>query len=75
MNNLKYLIRQYQATNKRADGTEYTQEDIADMAGVNVTTLSRYANNQIGSVNWEIWQKLAEFFNVEGSEIFDVRRD
>jgi transcriptional regulator with XRE-family HTH domain len=72
VNNLKMLIRDYQKRNKRLDGSEPTQEEIAKDAQINVTTLSRYANNQINSVNFEIWQKLSDFFGVPGEQIFRV---
>ena len=73
MNNLKALIRNYQEQHKNPDGTNITQVQIAEKAQVDPATLSRYANNQIGSVNLEIWQKLADFFGVEGYEIFTVK--
>jgi transcriptional regulator with XRE-family HTH domain len=75
MNNLKTLIRDYQSRNKKPDGSLLTQHEIAEMADVDPATLSRYANNQIGSINLEIWQKLVNFFGVEGYEIFNMRPD
>ena len=73
MNNLKKIIREYQELHKKPDGTIITQVQIAEKAEVDPATLSRYANNQIGSVNFEIWQKLADFFGVDGEEIFTVK--
>ena len=73
MNNLKSLIRAYQSKHKNPDGTTITQVQIAEKAEVDPATLSRYANNQIGSVNLEIWQKLSDFFGVDGEEIFTVK--
>ena len=72
VNNLKYLIREYQKANKNEDGSEPTQAQIAEKAKLDATTLSRYANNQINSVNIEIWQKLADFFGVPGEQIFRI---
>ena len=73
MNNLKNLIEDYKAKNRRADGSPITQTDIATMAEVDPATMSRYVNDQINSVNLEIWQKLADFFGVPGEEIFTVQ--
>lgn len=73
LNNLKNLIEDYKAKNRRTDGTPYTQSDIATMANVDPATLSRYVNNQINSVNIEIWQRLADFFGVPGEQIFTVK--
>lgn len=72
MNNLKALIRDYQRKHRNPDGSGITQVQIAEKAEVDPATLSRYANNQIGSVNLEIWQKLADFFGVPGEAIFTV---
>lgn len=72
MNNLKALIEEYKAKHRHENGKPYTQNDIAEMAQVDPATLSRYANDQINSVNIEIWQKLADFFKVPGEQIFRV---
>jgi transcriptional regulator with XRE-family HTH domain len=73
VNNLKHLIEEYKSKHRRPDGTPYTQSDIATMAKVDPATLSRYVNDQINSVNIEIWQKLADFFGVPGEAIFAVK--
>jgi transcriptional regulator with XRE-family HTH domain len=72
VNNLKTLIEDYKANNRREDGSRFTQNDIASMAEVDPATLSRYINNQINSVNLEVWQKLSDFFGVPGEQIFRV---
>jgi hypothetical protein len=54
VNNLKTLIEDYKANNRREDGSRFTQNDIASMAEVDPATLSRYINNQINSVNLEV---------------------
>jgi transcriptional regulator with XRE-family HTH domain len=73
VNKLRVLIDDYKANNRRIDGSPMTQSDIATLAGVDPATLSRYVNNQINSVNIEVWQKLANFFEVSGEEIFTVK--
>ena len=75
VNRLKALIREKQAAYKRETGKHLPQNVIAVQLGLDPTTLSLYMNSKIGSVNWEIWEKLAEYFDVEGHEIFDVVRE
>jgi hypothetical protein len=74
VNNLKILLRQKQAAHKRETGKHLPQNVIAVELGLDPTTLSLYMNNKVGSVNWEIWEKLADYFDVEGHEIFDIGR-
>jgi transcriptional regulator with XRE-family HTH domain len=75
VNKLKFFIRQKQAAYKRETGKNLPQVAIAVALGIDPATLSQYANNKIGSVNWEIWEKLADYFGVSGDEIFNVLPD
>ena len=75
VNRLKALIRQKQAAYKRETGKHLPQNVIAVHLGIDPTTLSLYMNNKVGSVNWDIWEKLADYFGVSGEEIFNVLPD
>jgi DNA transposition AAA+ family ATPase len=75
VNNLKTLIRQKQEAYKAETGKLVKQYLIADEIGIDPATLSQYMNGKIGSVNWEVWQKLANYFGVSGDEIFNVQPD
>jgi DNA-binding XRE family transcriptional regulator len=74
VNKLKKLIRDKQAENKRRTGKHLSQAAIAVEMGIDPATLSEYMNDKVGSLNWDVWQKLADYFDVEGHEIFDIGR-
>jgi DNA transposition AAA+ family ATPase len=71
-NRLKTLIREKQAEYKRQTGKHLPQNVIAVELGIDPATLSLYMNDKSGSITWEIWQSLADYFGVQGHEIFDV---
>ena len=72
VNRLKMLIREKQAEYKKRNGKHLPQHVIAVELGLDPATLSEYMNGRVGSVNWELWQKFANYFDVPGHEIFDV---
>ena len=72
MNKLPKLVEDYQTEHRERTGQEIYQRDIAKMAGIDVSTFSRYVNGHVGSINLDIWQRLSDFFGVEGHEIFDL---
>lgn len=59
---IKDLITEYRRIHKRPDGSDYTQVEIAVMAGVNPTTLSIYINGHNGSYQRRMMTQLAKFF-------------
>lgn len=72
VNKLKNLIRQKQEAYKTETGKHLKQYLIADEIGIDPATLSEYMNDNVGSVKWDVWQKLANYFGVSGDEIFNV---
>jgi transcriptional regulator with XRE-family HTH domain len=74
-NRLKTLIREKQAEYKKQHGKHLPQHIIAAELGVDPATLSEYMNNKIASVNWDIWQRIANYFGIPGYEIFNVMPD
>lgn len=73
MNKLPELVKQYQEKHKDPKTEKVpTEAQIATLAGIDKTTFSRYKNGLIGSVDLDVWQRLADFFKVDGSEIFNV---
>jgi transcriptional regulator with XRE-family HTH domain len=73
VNRLPELIKQHQKKHKNPNTKKpYTEAEIAALAGIDKTTFSRYKNGLIGSVDLTVWQRLADFFGVDGSEIFNV---
>ena len=73
VNKLPQLIEAYQEKTKDPKTERViTEAEIAKLAGIDKTTFSRYKNGLIGSVDLTIWQRLADFFGVDGSEIFNV---
>jgi hypothetical protein len=75
VNNLKNLIRQQQEAHKAKTGQFLHQHVIAVHIGIDPATLSQYINNKLTTLNWEVWQKLANYFGVSGDEIFNVLPD
>jgi hypothetical protein len=75
VNQLKTLIRQKQAEYKKQNGKHLPQHVIAVEIGVDPATLSEYMNDKLASVNWEIWQRLVNYFGISGDEIFNVVPD
>jgi transcriptional regulator with XRE-family HTH domain len=75
VNKLKTLIREKQATYKRRTGKHLPQNVMAVEMGIDPATLSQYMNDKVGSVNWDVWEKLANYFDVAGHEIFEVHPD
>ena len=72
VNRLKTLIREKQAKHRKETGRNLPQHVMAVELGLDPATLSEYINNKVASVNWELWQKFADYFGVQGHEIFDV---
>jgi transcriptional regulator with XRE-family HTH domain len=75
VNNLKNLIRQHQEAHKAKTGKHLQQHVIAVHIGIDPATLSEYMNDKLTTVNWEVWQKLANYLGVSGDEIFNVQPD
>lgn len=75
VNRLKNLIRYKQAQHKRETGKHLPQSTMAVEIGIDPATLSLYMNDKTGVINWEIWQKLADYLDVPGDEIFNVSPD
>lgn len=67
----EYIEREQQKLAKEK-GRSVNQNEIAVYIGVNPATLSRYINGKPDSINWDIWKKLADYFDVKGSDLFDV---
>jgi hypothetical protein len=72
LNKLKRLIRDRQAAYKRQTGKHLSQVSMAVEMGIDPATLSEYMNDKVGSINWEVWEKLSDYFGVPGHEIFDI---
>ena len=72
VNRLKTLIREKQAEHKRQTGKHLPQNVIAVELGIDPATLSLYMNDKSGSISWDIWQRMIDYFGVQGHEIFDV---
>jgi hypothetical protein len=72
VNRLKILVREKQAKYKEQHGKNLPQHIIAVELGLDPATLSEYMNSKVGSVSWEMWQRFADYFGVQGHEIFDV---
>lgn len=73
VNRLPQLIEAYQKKHLNPNTKKpYTEAEIAALAGIDKTTFSRYKNSLIGSVDLKVWQRLANFFEVDGSQIFNV---
>jgi hypothetical protein len=75
VNNLKNLVRQQQEAHKAKTGQFLHQHVIAVHMGIDPATLSQYINGKLTTINWEVWQKLANYFGVSGDEIFNVLPD
>ena len=75
VNRLKTLIREKQAEHKKQTGKFLQQHVIAVGMGIDPATLSEYMNDKIGSVNWDLWQRMVNYFGVPGHEIFDMLPD
>lgn len=69
VNKLPELVSAYQLKHG------VTIKELAKAIGIHHLTLSRYTKSQMGSVEFEAWQKLADFFQVDGGEIFDMLPD
>lgn len=72
VNKLRDFVEAEQARLKAELGRDVNQNEIAVMIQVNPATLSRYINGKPDSINWDIWKKLADYFGVKGSDLFDV---
>jgi hypothetical protein len=75
VNRLKTLIREKQAEYKKRTGKNLQQHVIAVEMGIDPATLSEYMNDKIGSVNWDLWQRIVNYFGIPGYEIFNVMPD
>ena len=75
VNHLPDLIKAKQERYLKENNKELTELLIAVGIGINPTTLSHYKNLKKASINWEVWVKLAEYFEVSGHEIFDIVPD
>jgi transcriptional regulator with XRE-family HTH domain len=75
INNLKKLIREKQAKHREQTGQNLPQHAIATYTGIDPATLSEYMNDKLSTLNWEVWQKLANYLGVSGDEIFNVLPD
>jgi hypothetical protein len=75
VNRLKALIREKQAQHKEQTGKKLPQHIIAYELGLDPSSLSEYINNRFASVSWDVWQRMVNYFGVEGHEIFDMTPD
>jgi DNA transposition AAA+ family ATPase len=75
VNRLKALIRQKQTEYKKQTGKYLQQHAIAVEIGVDPATLSEYMNDKLKYVHWDIWQRMVNYFGVQGHEIFDMTPD
>jgi hypothetical protein len=75
VNNLPQLIKDKQDQYRDAHNAELTELHITVAMGINATTLSHYKNMKVNSFNWEIWQRLVNYFGVSGDKIFNVIPD
>lgn len=73
VNRLPEIVKQYQLDYKEQYGKDITEEEIAKQAKIDKATFSRYKNSLIGSVNLDVWQRLVDFFQVDGCEIFSLK--
>ena len=64
--NLEQLIDQLSAR----DGRKYTQQQIAEMAGIDPGQLSRYIHNRTSSVNFEALGRLYRVFGIDPGPMF-----
>jgi hypothetical protein len=72
VNRLKMLIREKQAKHREETGRNLPQHIMAVELGLDPATFSEYINSKTASVSWEMWQRFADYFGVQGHEIFDV---
>jgi hypothetical protein len=75
VNRLKALIEKKQAQHKELTGKKLPQHIIAYELDLDPSTLSEYINSKSASVNWDVWQRMVNYFGVEGHEIFDMTPD
>ena len=75
VNRLKALIKEKQAQHKEQTGEKLPQHIIAYELGLDPSSLSEYINNKFASVNWDVWQRMVNYFGVPGHEIFDMLPD
>jgi hypothetical protein len=75
VNRLKALIQEKQAEHKKRTGRNLPQHIIAVELDLDPSTLSEYINSKSASVNWDVWQRMVNYFGVEGHEIFDMTPD
>ena len=73
MNRLPEIVENYQKDYEEKHGKKITEAEIATLAGIDKATFSRYKNSLIGSVNIEVWQRLVNFFDIDGCEIFSLK--
>lgn len=72
VNRLREFVDKEQARLKEELGRDVNQNEIAVRMQINPATLSRYINGKPDSINWDVWKRLSDYFNVNGSELFDV---
>ena len=73
---LKELIEHYQETVRKPDGAKYSQVEIAVLAGVNPSTLSRYIYGHTESYNRVVMSKLAKVLGVKSAgELFVLEKE
>jgi hypothetical protein len=75
VNRLKALIQEKQAEHKKRTGKNLPQHIIAVELDLDPSSLSEYINNRFASVSWDVWQRMVNYFGVEGHEIFDMTPD
>ena len=75
VNRLKALIQEKQAEHRKRTGKNLPQHMIAVELDIDPSTLSEYINNKVASVNWNVWQRMVNYFGVPGHEIFDMLPD
>jgi predicted transcriptional regulator len=75
VNRLKALVREKQAKHKAQHSKNLPQHIIAVELGLDPATLSEYMNDKVGSISWELWQRMVNYFGVQGHEIFDMTPD
>lgn len=75
VNRLPELIEAKKKEYEAKNGKLLKDMEIALQAGVDPATLSRYKKGKVDSINWEVWQKLCNYFDVAGHEIFDIQKE
>ena len=73
VNNLTALIKKKTAEFKE-NGENASQARIAVDLGIDPATLSLYKNDKVKHIDIDLWRRMADYFGVEGHEIFTVKQ-